>query len=287
MATTNVVQEQWFVCDGLVFTPGTGDRWNCIAEDGMAVSVRPVAGGAAWDWSAELESWVGVGTGQAETRDDAIRAAVQCLVDGGHGLAGLPRTDNEAAYGLAQRIQAALDQSGQPFHLSDPTIDATFRYWTAGEAVAKADERGATRFAYREGDGYRQVDKVDGQWRTYCHEACRWTDAEAFRPTYQGRETPNMGRLVGKREWETIYHGWNWADVVSDMGFVRDDGKTMTAQPHLDLDPKKMWTLDHMRRCPPLQSPNVLFNEMDDAGRAAYIDDYRKQGPAGRPAPSA
>lgn len=179
MATTNVVQEQWFVCDGLVFTPGTGDRWNCIAEDGMAVSVRPVAGGAAWDWSAELESWVGVGTGQAETRDDAIRAAVQCLVDGGHGLAGLPRTDNEAAYGLAQRIQAALDQSGQPFHLSDPTIDATFRYWTAGEAVAKADERGATRFAYREGDGYRQVDKVDGQW---------WVRGETTPPWDAGKE---------------------------------------------------------------------------------------------------
>jgi propane monooxygenase large subunit len=30
----------------------------------------------------------------------------------------------------------------------------------------------------------------------------------------------------------------------------------------------------------------VLFNEMDDAGRAAFIEDYRKQGPAGRPAPA-
>ena len=108
--------------------------------------------------------------------------------------------------------------------------------------------------------------EVDGQWRTYCHEVCRWTDAEAFRPTYQGRETPNMGRLVGHREWETLYHGWNWADVVSDMGFVRDDGKTMTAQPHLDLDPKKMWTLDHMRRWARCWSPNVLLNEMERRG---------------------
>jgi propane monooxygenase large subunit len=128
--------------------------------------------------------------------------------------------------------------------------------------------------------------EVDGQWRTYCHEMCRWTDAEAFRPTYQGRETPNMGKLVGHREWETLYHGWNWADVVSDMGFVRDDGKTMTAQPHLDLDPKKMWTLDHLRRMPPLQSPNVLLNEMSDAEREAFAADYVRQGPAGRPAPA-
>src|SRR5258708_2764925 len=91
--------------------------------------------------------------------------------------------------------------------------------------------------------------EVDGQWRTYCHEACRWTDVTAFRPTYQGRETPNMGQLIGKREWETLYHGWNWADVVSDMGYGRADGKTMVAQPHLHLDdPKKMRTLAHPPR---------------------------------------
>ena len=128
--------------------------------------------------------------------------------------------------------------------------------------------------------------EIDGMHKTYCHEVCRWTDVEAFRGTYQGRETPNMGRLVGHREWETLYHGWNWADLVADMGMVREDGNTMTAQPHLDLNPKKMWTLDHLRRCPPCGSPNVLFNEMDDAGRAAFIEDYRKQGPAGRPAPA-
>ena len=132
------------------------------------------------------------------------------------------------------------------------------------------------------------MDQVDGQWRTYCSEPCHWTDATAFRPTYQGRETPNMGQLIGKREWETLYHGWNWADVVSDMGYVRDDGKTMVAQPHLDLgDQKKMWTLDHLRRMPEVQSPNVLLNQMTDAERAAFVADYNKQGPAGRPAPAA
>ena len=129
------------------------------------------------------------------------------------------------------------------------------------------------------------TDKVDGQWRTYCSEACHWTDATAFRPTYQGRNTPNMGQLIGHREWETLYHGWNWADVVSDMGFVRDDGTTMVAQPHLDLDPSKMWTLDHLRRMPEVQSPNVLLNQMSDEERAAFVADYHRQGPAGRPAP--
>ena len=131
------------------------------------------------------------------------------------------------------------------------------------------------------------MDQVDGQWRTYCSEPCHWTDATAFRPTYQGRETPNMGQLIGKREWETLYHGWNWADVVSDMGYVRDDGKTMVAQPHLDLDdPKKLWTLDHLRRMPEVQSPNVLLNQMSDAERQAFHADYIRGGPAGRYAPA-
>jgi propane monooxygenase large subunit len=70
------------------------------------------------------------------------------------------------------------------------------------------------------------------------------------------------------------------------MGFVRDDGKTMTAQPHLNLDPKKMWTLEHMRRMGNLQSPNVLLNEMSDDERTAFARDYVRQGPAGRPAPA-
>ena len=125
--------------------------------------------------------------------------------------------------------------------------------------------------------------EVDGVVRTYCHEECKWTDVTAFRPTYMGRSTPNMGQLIGHREWETLYHGWNWADVVSDMGFVRDDGKTMTAQPHLQLgDQKKMWTLDHLRRMAPVQSPNVLFNEMTPEERAAFHAKYIRGGPGGR-----
>ena len=70
------------------------------------------------------------------------------------------------------------------------------------------------------------------------------------------------------------------------MGFVRDDGKTMTAQPHLNLDPKKMWTTEHLKRLGPVLSPNVLFNEMSDEERAAFVEDYNRQGPAGRPAPA-
>lgn len=119
------------------------------------------------------------------------------------------------------------------------------------------------------------VDKVDGQWRTYCSETCAWTDTTAFRPTYEGRETPNMGRLTGKREWETLYHGQDLADIISDLGYVRDDGKTLIPQPHLDLDdPKKLWTLDDVRGIQ-FGSPNITLNEMSDAEREAHIAAYK------------
>jgi propane 2-monooxygenase large subunit len=47
-----------------------------------------------------------------------------------------------------------------------------------------------------------------------------------------------------------------------------------------------MWTLDHLRRMGPLQSPNVLLNQMSKDEQAAFHADYIKQGPAGRPAPA-
>jgi propane monooxygenase large subunit len=128
------------------------------------------------------------------------------------------------------------------------------------------------------------VDEVDGQIRTYCSETCHWTDAVAFRPEYNGRQTPAMGRLTGKREWETLYHGQDLAEIVQDLGYVRDDGKTVIPQPHLSLDPKDMWTLDEFRGFT-LQSPNVLLNQMSPEERAKHIAHYKAGGPAGRPAP--
>jgi propane monooxygenase large subunit len=34
-------------------------------------------------------------------------------------------------------------------------------------------------------------------------------------------------------------------------------------------------------------SPNVILNEMSDSQREAFVADYNRQGPAGRPAPAA
>jgi len=118
-------------------------------------------------------------------------------------------------------------------------------------------------------------DEVDGEWRTYCSEPCHWTDAVAFRGEYNGRETPAMGRLTGLREWETLYHNWDLADIIQDLGYVRNDGETLVPQPHVQFDDSKMWKLDDVRGNP-FPSPKVLLNEMSDEEREEHIKDYKQ-----------
>ena len=66
---------------------------------------------------------------------------------------------------------------------------------------------------------------------------------------------------------------------------MRDDGNTLVPQPHLDLDPKKMWTLDEARGNT-LQSPNVLLNEMSPEERETHVAEYKAAAPrAGRRRP--
>ena len=57
-------------------------------------------------------------------------------------------------------------------------------------------------------------------------------------------------------------------------------------QPHLDLDPKKMWTLDEVKGIT-LYSPNVTLNEMSPEEREKHVANYKAGGPAGRPAKEA
>jgi propane monooxygenase large subunit len=119
------------------------------------------------------------------------------------------------------------------------------------------------------------LDFVDDEWRTYCSETCHWTDKVAFRGEYNGRPTPAMGRLTGKREWETLYHGWDLEDVFKDLGYVRNDDNTLVPQPHVLFDQSKMWTLDHVRGIE-FQSPRVLINEMSDDEREKWYEDYKQ-----------
>lgn len=91
---------------------------------------------------------------------------------------------------------------------------------------------------------------VDGRTRFYCSDMCRQTD------------TSRPGRYQGDRNWFDKYHGWDLADVIRDLGFVRSDGKTLIGQPHFSDEPAMMWTLDDIEKCEcTIVSPNIRLAE--------------------------
>jgi methane monooxygenase component A alpha chain/propane monooxygenase large subunit len=66
-----------------------------------------------------------------------------------------------------------------------------------------------------------------------CSEGCEWIF----------RNWPVA--YAGRRQFWARYHGWDLADVIEDLGYVRPDGKTLIGQPALDLD--RLWTIDDIR----------------------------------------
>ena len=89
---------------------------------------------------------------------------------------------------------------------------------------------------------------VGDRTRFYCSKECMWLDES------------NPGRYMGDRNFFDRYHGWELSELVRDLGFVRTDGKTLIAQPHLEND--NMWTLDDVKSMDfHVQSPNITVAE--------------------------
>lgn len=76
-----------------LFSPGTGNLWNCHTLDGRGMSIEQVACGQAWDWNASRAWWDSCDTGQAATREEAISAASLALIEAGLSIDDLPSED--------------------------------------------------------------------------------------------------------------------------------------------------------------------------------------------------
>ncbi len=75
----------------------------------------------------------------------------------------------------------------------------------------------------------------EGRTIAFCSPACK----SIF------ENDPN--HYSGFKTFYDLYDGWDLADVIVDLGYVREDGKTLMAQPV--LEPRRMWTVDDIRRC--------------------------------------
>ena len=126
------------------------------------------------------------------------------------------------------------------------------------------------------------MDEVDGQVRTYCSETWRWTDRTAFRPEYKGRPTPSMGKLTGLREWETVYHGKDLAEIMQRPRLRprrRQDADPAAASgPRSEEDVDAGRGQGHPARTARTSCSTRCLPRSGTRGMA----DYKRGGPAGR-----
>ncbi|MGH7842289.1 MAG: hypothetical protein ACREQT_12325 [Candidatus Binataceae bacterium] len=92
----------------------------------------------------------------------------------------------------------------------------------------------------------------DNRWISFCSPGCEWI---------YNREPEHYQGFKGFYE---IYDGYDFSEVVRDLGYIRPDGKTLIAQPTLSMD--RMWTIDDMKACnyivdSPLNSQPVFSRE--------------------------
>jgi methane monooxygenase component A alpha chain/propane monooxygenase large subunit len=73
-----------------------------------------------------------------------------------------------------------------------------------------------------------------GRRYAVCSEGCAWIF----------QQSPVI--YTGCAGWWERFHGMNLADVIQSLGYLRPDGKTLIAQPHLGSE--RMWTIDDIRK---------------------------------------
>lgn len=67
---------------------------------------------------------------------------------------------------------------------------------------------------------------------------------------------------IGAKTFYDLYAGYELSEVIVQLGYLREDGETLIAQPA--LEPKRMWTLEDIQRCayevkaPPLPPPATV-----------------------------
>ena len=76
--------------------------------------------------------------------------------------------------------------------------------------------------------------RIDGCDYAVCSEGCAWM-LETWPRAYSGRT-----------QFWARYHGWDLADVILDLGYVRPDGKTLIGQPLVSQE--RLWTIEDIRK---------------------------------------
>ncbi|MGH8007655.1 MAG: YHS domain-containing protein [Candidatus Binatia bacterium] len=79
-----------------------------------------------------------------------------------------------------------------------------------------------------------RIKEYNGRKLAFCSDACDWI----FHLEPE--------RYLGHVQFYEKFDGWSLADVIRHLGYLRADGKTLTAQPSLRKD--RMWTIQDIER---------------------------------------
>jgi methane monooxygenase component A alpha chain/propane monooxygenase large subunit len=80
-----------------------------------------------------------------------------------------------------------------------------------------------------------RIFEFEGKRIACCGEGCEWVF----------RNWPHQ--YASRKQFWARYHGWDLADVIIDLGYVRPDGKTLVGQPTIDPD-QRPWTISDIRK---------------------------------------
>ena len=153
---------------------------------------------------------------------------------------------------LEQGLSQAGNEQAHRFELHDPRSDVTYRFTSAADVIAKADEIGGHRFLMVHPDGkYERIDKVDGVWKH--------GDGKAFAIEDKGLQI-KLGS-VQDRQYLAVPYGERTAAKAA--GALWDKGaKSWYVGPKADKVKLERWNMDNRSgQQDPAMTPREEFTE--------------------------
>ncbi len=160
--------------------------------------------------------------------------------------------------------QAKGNEPAQRFELHDPRSDVTYRFTTAADVIAKADEIGGNRFLMVFPDGqFEHISKVDGVWKH--------GDGKAFLIDSQGLQIKSS--TAADRQYLAVPFGERSAAKAA--GALWDKAaKSWYVGPKADLVKLKRWDMDNVAAQDPALTPKEEFTEALEALGCVIAGDH-------------
>lgn len=156
------------------------------------------------------------------------------------------------AVSLERGLGRAKDnEQAHHFELHDPRSEVIYRFTTAADAIAKAEEIGGHRFMMLFPDGrFEHINKMDGVWKH--------GDGRAF--TIEGGDRQIQSSIAVDRQFLAVPYGERSAAKAAGALWDKT-AKSWYVGPKADLVKLKRWDMDNVAGQDPAMMPREEFTE--------------------------